>query len=68
MVTEILGQSIGLGIVGISAIVIVMIFLKGWAMWDSARNNKKAWFIALLILNTAGILPAIYLIWFRRKR
>lgn len=34
---------------------------KGWALWRSARLGQKPWFIALLVLNTAGILEIIYL-------
>ena len=41
------------------------IVLKGFALWHAARNEQKWWFIALLVLNTVGILPPIYLIWFR---
>lgn len=41
------------------------ILLKGFALWYSARAGQKWWFIALLIINTLGILEIIYLIWFR---
>lgn len=40
---------------------------KGFALWRAARRRELAWFIAILILNTAGILPIIYLIISRRK-
>lgn len=40
---------------------------KGLSLWHSAKNRQKGWFIALLILNTAGLLPIIYLIWFKPK-
>jgi hypothetical protein len=35
--------------------------LKAWALWRSARMNKIPWFIVLLLLNTFGILPAVFL-------
>ena len=35
---------------------------KGIALWKCGRNNQLAWFIVMLILNTAGILPIIYLL------
>lgn len=38
------------------------------AMRKSARNNKLAWFICLLILNTAGILPILYIFVFHPKK
>lgn len=46
-------------------IVLWTIILKGYALWHAARNNQKKWFIALLVVNTVGILEIIYLIWFR---
>jgi hypothetical protein len=36
--------------------------LKGITLWKSGRNGQKGWFVALLVLNTAGILPLIYLL------
>lgn len=38
---------------------------RGFALWHSAQNEQKGWFIALLLLNTFGLLPIIYLIWFK---
>jgi methionyl-tRNA synthetase len=40
---------------------------KGFALWFAGKNEHKGWFIAIFILNTAGILPIIYLLWFRCK-
>jgi len=48
-------------------ILIVDIILRGVALWKSAQNKQKYWFVALLVVNTAGILPVIYLIWFSKK-
>ncbi len=41
------------------------VIIKGYALWHAARNSQKGWFIALLIVNTLGILEVVYLIWFR---
>jgi methionyl-tRNA synthetase len=41
---------------------------KGIALWKSGRNNQIAWFVFIFILNTAGILSIIYLIWFQKKK
>lgn len=41
------------------------ITLKGFALWHAARHEQKWWFIALLVINTLGILEIIYLVWFR---
>lgn len=35
--------------------------LKGWAMWRAVRMEKKSWFIMLLLTNSAGILPIVFL-------
>ncbi|MDD2443858.1 MAG: DUF5652 family protein [Desulfotomaculaceae bacterium] len=40
---------------------------KGIALWHAARNKQLAWYIALLIVNTVGILEIVYLIFFRKK-
>lgn len=40
---------------------------KGIALWKSGRNNQLKWFIAILLLNTAGLLPIAYLIWFQKE-
>ena len=44
------------------------VILKGFALWYAARASQKWWFIALLIINTLGILELVYLIWFRPKK
>lgn len=36
--------------------------IKGIALWTAARRKEKGWFIALLIINTLGILEVIYLL------
>jgi methionyl-tRNA synthetase len=40
---------------------------KGIALWRAGRNGHLIWFISLFILNTAGILPIIYIFAFSRK-
>lgn len=40
---------------------------KGIALWKTGRNNQLKWFIAILILNTVGILPIVYLKFFQKK-
>jgi len=34
---------------------------KGWALWLAARRGELPWFIALLIINTVGILEIFYI-------
>jgi hypothetical protein len=47
----------------------VIIILVTWdliwkliAMWKAARNNQLGWFICIALVNSAGILPIIYLL------
>jgi hypothetical protein len=41
---------------------------KGMALWKAGRNNQPYWFVALLVVNTVGLLEIAYLIWFQKKR
>lgn len=41
---------------------------KGFALWRAAKNKSKPWFIAILILNTFGILDILYLFVFGKKK
>lgn len=34
---------------------------KALALWQAAQRKQLYWFSAILVLNTAGILPIIYL-------
>lgn len=34
---------------------------KGVALWRAARNRQSTWFVLLLVINSVGILPIIYL-------
>lgn len=40
---------------------------KGWALWRASKNNQRNWFIALLVINTAGLLEIAYLIFFQKR-
>ena len=35
---------------------------RGMAMWRAGRRNEPVWFVCLLVFNTIGILPIIYLL------
>ena len=41
---------------------------KGLALWRAAQNKQRFWFIALLFINTAGILPMVYLGFFQNNK
>jgi len=52
-------------------IIIISIWELIWksiALWKSARNKQLIWFIVLLIFNTAGILPILYILFFQKNR
>jgi len=44
------------------------IALKAITLWRSAQNKQKGWFIAIFILNSAGIVPIIYLLLNKNKK
>jgi len=43
-------------------LIIIGVVLKGYALWHSARDSRKWWFIAILVINSLGILPIVYLL------
>ena len=49
-------------------IMLWTVIIKGYALWHAARNGQKNWFVALLVINTLGILEIVYLIWFRSDK
>lgn len=40
---------------------------KAFGLWKAARNGQIKWFIAILIINSIGILPIIYLNFFQKS-
>ena len=41
---------------------------KGIALWKAARHDQLGWYLAILILNTAGILDITYIWFFQKKK
>jgi hypothetical protein len=52
----------------VRTIVLIDIVLRVIAATVAWRARQRRWFAALLVVNSAGILPALYLLRFRRKR
>ena len=54
----------GLSVLGILFIIWVAIslVLKAYALWTAARRGQKWWFIALLVVNSMGVLELVYLL------
>ncbi|KKS07858.1 hypothetical protein A3K01_03880 [candidate division WWE3 bacterium RIFOXYD1_FULL_43_17] len=48
-------------------LLLVDLTLRGLALWKSSRKGEKYWFVALLVVNSVGILPLIYLLIQRYK-
>lgn len=71
-----LGSMMGVTSDFASSVLIVLgiweIFWKGIGMWYSAGKKQTAWFVCILIFNTVGILPIVYLLmhkpWEDKKR
>jgi hypothetical protein len=57
------------GFLALIAIVALWeIIWKGIGLWKAARNGQKYWFIAILIINSAGILPILYIFVFQKGK
>ncbi|HCI05243.1 TPA: hypothetical protein DEX28_00675 [Patescibacteria group bacterium] len=41
---------------------------KGMALWKAARSSQKNWFVALLVINTLGVLEIFYLYFWDRLK
>ena len=53
---------------GVGTQEILLLLILGWsvlwkgiALWKAARRDQLVWYVALLIFNTVGILPIIYI-------
>ncbi len=53
---------------GFGLLAIWSLFWKGLALWKSARNDERYWFVALLVINTMGILEILYLFVFAKTK
>ena len=56
----------GIGIL-LAVVLIWSLVWKGLALWRAARAGSKWWFIAMLVINTVGILEILYIYVFSRK-
>lgn len=55
-------------ILGFVILFLLTTTVKAFALWYAARNKQVFWFVALLVLNTLGILELIYLLAFRKDK
>jgi len=60
-------QWVGLGSL-VFLLVIWELYWRGRALWLAAQSKETGWFVALLVLNTAGILPLLYIYVFSQSK
>ena len=41
---------------------------KGKGLWKAAQKKHLGWFVAILIINSLGLLPIIYLAFFSKRK
>ena len=49
---------------GFSLFIIWSLVWKGLALWRSAKEDNRYWFIAFLVVHTGGLLELAYLFFF----
>ena len=49
-------------------VLAVILLLKGLALYRAARKESVIWFWVILIFNTLGVLPLLYLIFSKAER
>ena len=54
--------------IGFSVLIVWSVVWKGLALWKAAQQGDKYWFIALLVINTVGILEILYIYVFSNKK
>lgn len=60
------------GLAGVNPVFVALAIVwslvwKGLALWKSAGLRQKYWFIAILIVNTLGVLEIIYIFFVAKK-
>lgn len=64
---EKIGMSVEVFALTLAILSVWEILWKGLGMWKAARNGQMWWFIPILALNSAGILPIIYIVFFQKE-
>ena len=67
-ITSFIESNVALFLIILFIVAIWSVVWKGLALWKAAHLSQKGWFIALLILNTVGILEIIYIFAVARKK
>lgn len=65
-----LAESLGVSLTTIAIILAIIsiwtLVWKGFALWKASKKNHWLWFIALLVVNTVGILEILYIFVFSK--
>jgi len=64
-----LATMMGISITTLVILIVVQLWDGVWkliALWKSARKKQLPWFIVLAIINSAGILPILYIFIFSK--
>ena len=64
---NLISQIAGINPFWIALAVLWTLTWKGMALWKAAGLRQKSWFVAMLVINTLGILEIIYLFLVARK-
>ena len=55
------------GVMLLAGLIIWSVVWTGLALWRAARLGQKGWFIALLLINSMGVLEILYLLVISKK-
>ena len=64
------GLGFGTGLLLAPFFILIVVWTLYWkykALWHAAKHDRKWWFLALLVINTVGILEILYLYVFSKK-
>jgi hypothetical protein len=51
-----------LEVVLLTILIIWELYWKGLALWRAAQRHQRVWFVIILVINSDGILPILYLL------
>lgn len=57
-----------LNIPTVLVVLAIILIIKGLALYKAARKESVVWFWVILVFNTFGILPLVYLIFSKAER
>jgi methionyl-tRNA synthetase len=49
-------------------LIIWSITWKAISLWKAARNRQLGWFLVLFIINSAGLLPILYIYYYQTDK